>query len=349
MTDAGQFVFATRLRDAIELVVRRIEAVGDRDAKAYATAARLAMNAAMSRKKEVDTHITTCVGIANATSSSAAIDMLVLLKKAGSGGSIDAALFAALEASATDQLPATELLPFRSLRALKAIAAFDATACGGHALRLAQRVLRKGGLVPRKVKGASMAAVLASGAGFNDMRPMANLSSTREPTATRAVTAGATELLGDVIDQAGASSAAAQMRKALSDGKLIHARVVSGEGYGAPGTSVGKIDPITKKRVDEPASITAKRHAIGKAPEEHSLLIIGFDGDKFVFHDPDASVSSGAGGGPGFGLLFFDAVENRLSTAKSPADMLVDEKGKHNAGQHGAHDKRYQVISLTSV
>ena len=29
--------------------------------------------------------------------------------------------------------------------------------------------------------------------------------------------------------------------------------------------------------------------------------------------------------------------------------MLVDPGGKHNAGRHGAHDKRYQVISLASL
>lgn len=350
LTSAGQFVFAARLRDVIEAKVKLIEAAGDRDAKAYAAAARLAIAAAMKRDDKVDTHIATCVAIGEATSSSMKIDMLVLVRKvAVSGGAIDAALFTALEANANDTLPTTEFFPFRSLRALKALAAFDATACGGHAVRVAQRVLRKGGLVPRKKKGLAFAAVLASGGGFNDMRPMENLTSTREPTATRSVKSGATELLGDVIDQSGAGSAAVQMRQSLSDGRLIHARVLSGEGYGAPGTSVGKIDPKTKKRIDEQAEIKAKRHPIGKAPQEHSLLIIGFDGDKFVFHDPDAGVSAAAGGGQGFGLLFFDSTENRLSTAKNPADMLVDPGGKHNAGQHGAHDKRYQVISLASL
>ena len=48
-------------------------------------------------------------------------------------------------------------------------------------------------------------------------------------------------------------------------------------------------------------------------------------------------------------LLFFDSTENRLSTAKNPGDMLVDQTGKHDAAQHGAHDKRYQVITLASL
>ena len=350
LTTAGQFVFAARLRDVITRKVEAIEKAGDPDAKAYGVAARKAINAAMKREKEVDTHIAECLRIGERTSSSAKIDMVVLVRKiSASGGAIDARLFAALEASATDSLPDTEFFPFRTLRALKVLAAFDATACGGHAVRVAERVLRKGGVVPRKKNGAGVSAVLASGGGFNDMRPMENLTSTREPAATKAVKAKKDALLlGDVIDQTGAGAAAAQMRRALTDGSLIHARVVSGEGYGAPGTSVGKIDPKTKKRVDEPADITARRHPIGKAPQEHSLLIIGFDGDKFVFHDPDAGVSK-AGGEQGFGLLFFDSTENRLSTAKNPGDMLVDQTGKHDAAQHGAHDKRYQVITLASL
>jgi hypothetical protein len=350
MTDAGQFVFAARLRDVITKKIAAIEKAGDPDAKAYAVEARKAVDAAMKRDDKVDTHIANCLRIAETTSSSMNIDMLVLVRKVSvAGGTIDARLFAALEASATDTLPETEFFPFRTLRALKVLAAFDAKACGGHAVRMAQRVLRKGGLVPRKKNGAAVSAVLASGGGFNDMRPMENLTSTREPAATQAVKAKKDALLlGDVISQTGAGAAAAQMRRALTDGRLVHARVVSGEGYGAPGTSVGKIDPKTKKRVDEPADIAARRHPIGKAPQEHSLLIIGFDGDKFVFHDPDAGVST-AGGERGFGLLFFDSTENRLSTAKNPGDMLVDQTGKHDAAQHGAHDKRYQVITLASL
>ena len=111
-----------------------------------------------------------------------------------------------------------------------------------------------------------------------------------------------------------------------TDGSLIHARVVSGEGYGAPGTSVGKIDPKTKKRVDEPADITARRHPIGNHTPEHSLLIIGFDGDKFVFHDPDAGVSK-AGGEQGFGLLFLDSTENRLARRGTRATCSSTRRG----------------------
>src|SRR5207342_1048809 len=63
LTTAGQFVFAARLRDVITRKVEAIEKAGDPDAKAYGVAARKAINAAMKREKEVDTHIAECLRI----------------------------------------------------------------------------------------------------------------------------------------------------------------------------------------------------------------------------------------------------------------------------------------------
>ncbi|MCA1682084.1 MAG: hypothetical protein LC700_02920 [Actinobacteria bacterium] len=76
-------------------------------------------------------------------------------------------------------------------------------------------------------------------------------------------------------------------------------------------------------------------------PEEHSLLIIGFDGNKFVFNDPDAGVSSAHG--TGFGSLTFDSASGRLSTAADAASLIVDAHGKHTS------EKRYQILTLNTI
>ena len=75
-------------------------------------------------------------------------------------------------------------------------------------------------------------------------------------------------------------------------------------------------------------------------PEEHSILIIGFDSDEFVFNDPDGNVSSAHG--QGFGALFF--VGGKLTTAKNAADMPVSPGGSHAGGEH-----RYQILTLNTV
>jgi hypothetical protein len=75
-------------------------------------------------------------------------------------------------------------------------------------------------------------------------------------------------------------------------------------------------------------------------PEEHSLLIFGYDGSTFVFHDPDAVVSHTPENG--FGKLHYDFTDDRLSTAENPGDMPVNADGKHRRG-----DKRYQIITLS--
>jgi len=258
--------------------------------------------------------------------------MQALLRPAGSGGSIDATLFAAFDLSPNDTMPPNLLVKFRSIRAAKNVVIFDATACGGAALRIAQRIKRKAGLTPRQPKGPSASAQLSAGSGFEDMRPMGAPATVREPDATAAVSPNSAMMFGDVINQTGVGSAVGQMRQALAAGKTIHARVVSGLGYGQGTTASGK------KTVD----LKAKRFAIGAPPEEHSLLIIGFEGNRFVFHDPDSGVSSSPE--QGFGLLTFDSGDGRLSTAFNAGDMTVDAGGEHSRG-----DKRYQVIRIESV
>jgi hypothetical protein len=72
---------------------------------------------------------------------------------------------------------------------------------------------------------------------------------------------------------------------------------------------------------------------------EHSLLLIGYDGNKFFFNDPDASVSKWPE--TGFRLLFYDAIDDRFSTAETPGDMPTND-GAHRNGNH-----RYQILTLS--
>jgi len=112
-------------------------------------------------------------------------------------------------------------------------------------------------------------------------------------------------------------SAINKIKTALDDGHLIHARILSGIYSGTT--------PYCK--------------------QEHSINIIGYDGNQFVFWDPGTNVSNEFGGG--FGYLFYDnsGSKKRFTTAKNESELLVDKHGEHLAkNQH-----RYQVISVRTV
>ena len=68
-------------------------------------------------------------------------------------------------------------------------------------------------------------------------------------------------------------------------------------------------------------------------------MIIGYDGNEFVFWDPDSGSSRKHG--PGFGALYY--ADGRLTTATSTADLPVSDEGNHAGGAH-----RYQVILFGS-
>ncbi len=328
----GQFFVFGKVREAVDAEIARIGAAADSDAKAFAAKAAAAMSAISSRSKNANKLIGECDAIAAATSSPEKAAMQALLRPGGAGGSIDATLFAAFDLSPNDAIPPATLAKFRSLRAAKAVLGFDSSACGGHALRVAARLARKGGIVPPKPKPASVAQQLSTGTGFEDLRPMGSTSSANEPAATAAVNPASPASFGDVVNQTGTAGVVGQMRAVLDSGRTVHARVVSGLGYGVGTTATGKTAP----------DIKAKRIPIGAPPEEHSLLVIGSDGGTaFVFHDPDAAVSHTPEAG--FGMLFLDS-DGRLSTAETPGDLGVDQDGKHARG-----DKRYQIIRVQSV
>ena len=121
---------------------------------------------------------------------------------------------------------------------------------------------------------------------------------------------------GDVVGYyANLGSTINKIEIALDDGHLIHARVLSGIYAGAKPT----------------------------CKEEHSINIIGYDGNKFVFWDPDTNASKKFGGG--FGFVYYDSTLKRFTTAQNDADLRVDSNGDHRSGlQH-----RYQVLTVKTV
>lgn len=126
--------------------------------------------------------------------------------------------------------------------------------------------------------------------------------------------------LGDVLTYTDQLSAqVARMKRALDDGWFVHTRVLSG--------------------------ILAE----GKEIEEHSLLIMGYDGDVFHYFDPDIGGSNNHSH-IGFDRLFFDREANRLSTAyrESFLPAYHDPKVGHYGWQaSGTH--RYQVARVWTV
>jgi hypothetical protein len=115
---------------------------------------------------------------------------------------------------------------------------------------------------------------------------------------------------GEAIVYTGLASAVALTKAALDNGFTVTARVLSGWGSNNP----------------------------SPCHTEHSIVIIGYDGDEFVFWDPASGASSARGSG--FGSLFFDGT--RLTTARDPAKFLVSNPdGIQSDNQH-----RYQVVGL---
>jgi peptidoglycan hydrolase-like protein with peptidoglycan-binding domain len=308
IAERGQFFWGTQMWTAISAELTRMDA--DPGAKPFVAKARAARDTIWDRQ-DATKQIQELDQIAATTTSPEKANMLALLRGSGlSGGGLEQILWAALNKDATNALP--NLAPHRSLRVLRSLVTFDKSGCGTHALQAATRLKKKGGLNGAPGKGTAFAARLAT-TSTRDLRP--------KPDASSAI------YRGDVMGQSGVASAVDAMRKALDDGHVVHARVLSGVGHGSSAPA-----PNPK----------AKPTPIGPPPEEHSLLIIGFDGNTFVFSDPDASVSHTPE--DGFGVLTFDSATGRLSTAADDSDMIVSTGGKHRRG-----DKRYQIISLTTV
>lgn len=326
----GQFFWVGQVDSAVGRETSRLLGADDQ-AKRWAEKAD-ALRLSIFRREEptVRSELAELDRLAARTNSpeKASMQRLLLPLSPQQAARAEAELWAAFNQRVDGGIPHEHVERYRSLRALHALYAHESTGCGVHAARVADRLHRKGGIVRPAPHRRAFGLTLASGRGIRDRRPMEFPASTFEPAASAAVTAGSPMMLGDHIFQQGAAGAAAAMRVALDCGQLVHCRVLSGIGYGTHG-----LGPPDEK---------AKPLVIGAPPEEHSLLVIGHEGDTFVFHDPDAAVSHSPENG--FGLLTYDPIDDRLSTAQSPGDMVVDGQGKHGRG-----DKRYQVIAISTI
>ncbi len=222
------------------------------------------------------------------------------------------------ELKQTDQVP--NLDKYRSLSALQAIWEWENQACGYTGSLTTSRYTQKGGAkkVNPDAKRRKSTAVWATFAasGTRDMRKLPN---------------GLRQ--GDALIFSGVGAMIPKMQAALDDGWVLHARVVSGIDYGW-GEHAKAFDKQQAK-----GKPPVQPQAIGKPPEEHSIMLIGYDGNEFVFWDPDSTSSSLHG--QGFGSVFF--ADNRLSTAENNSAFPVNDEGDHQNGEH-----RYQIILVSS-
>jgi hypothetical protein len=315
VTDRGQFFWSTQftasILDQID-ALRSVPGAGDFADKAFDAVVAVSQRDAASAKRGAQL-IAELRQIAVTTTSPGKSAMLALVKPAPlAGGVMEALLWSSLNKRADNTIP-PEFASFRSIPALATLKKFDRQGCGTHAITMANRLKQKGGVVPRNPSVRPFSATLTTGVVTRDFRPLASVPGFHR---------------GDTVQQTGATSAADQMRRALDAGQVVHARVLSGVGIGS-----AKVPPNPNAK---PVTFSTS------VPEEHSLLIIGFDSNAFVFNDPDAAVSHHPE--HGFGLLFLSG--DRLTTAPAdiPAAAGVNEEGKHVDGE-----KRYQVLTLSSL
>jgi peptidoglycan hydrolase-like protein with peptidoglycan-binding domain len=307
LPQSGQFFWTERIAIAIRELLSQLAA--DPTAQAFANRGRNALNAIISRSTNVDLILGDLDRMARTSSSPQKALMLSLLAPPAQSGLVtENALYAALNNDPSARLPNLDHL--RSLRTLRSVFGFASASCGYAAFKIVERLKKRGGIKPRAANAPGVSAVLATGTGIRDRRPGPDPNT----------------LLGDVIDQTGVASAVGKMKAAIDGGRQIHARVLSGVGYGHAALTP---DP------------SARPERLGPPPEEHSIVIFGFDGDSFVFSDPDAHVSHTPK--EGFGILFFDSTESRLSTASTRSNLFVTPGGDDRFGDH-----RYQVIRLAA-
>jgi hypothetical protein len=134
-----------------------------------------------------------------------------------------------------------------------------------------------------------------------------------------------------------------EFKNVLDSGCLVKAGVLSGMCDDKPDIGCAR-------------KLTGQGQAWRDCPE-HWLLIIGYDGDKFLFWD-SAQMSNIVRGEHVFGLLHFNSAENRLTTApvtltqNSTQDPMAVTPRKNSGDSAGGwhvfdtRQKRYQVLAL---
>lgn len=126
-----------------------------------------------------------------------------------------------------------------------------------------------------------------------------------------------------------------KIKESLDSGYLVRAGVLSGcdWDYPLPNRTAGD---ITEQFVPE-----------------HYLLILGYDGDEFLFWDPHYIATGRAPFSRPFGILTYQATKGRLSTARNDGELSVNESGDFkvdppNLPNQGTNH-RYQVVSLLEI
>jgi Domain of unknown function (DUF4157) len=216
-----------------------------------------------------------------------------------------------------DKVPNLE--PYRSIPILQAIWHWENQACGFTGNLVANRYTQKQG-----AKNVNPDAKRRKSTGI-----WASFSS----SAQRDMRTNNDFRRGDVLIQSGVSGAISKMQAALDDGWILHARVLSGIDYGHGDATAAYIRQEAKGKAPK------QPQHLGSPPQEHSIMIIGYENNQFVFWDPDSGSSNRHGSG--FGALFF--ADGKFSTAENDADMVVNLSGNHHNGNH-----RYQIITVGS-
>ena len=308
----GQFFPYYELRGAVETELIRMETANpaDADVRSFVAAARRT-KVLIHDHQDLKVELDAMRAIVARTSSPEKAAMAKLIGPAQRALVVEGVIWSGIER--TDRVPS--LTSFASLNTLHELHESVCHECGAHANRAARRVKGKGGIVAPTRGVPPLALSLVAGPALRDRRPVPFPSGDRH--------------LGDVVSQKGVAAAVAAMKKALDAGQMIHARVLSGVGYG----TVPSVPPDRRAR---PVRLTTA------PPEEHSLLVIGWDSNEFVFNDPDAGASGKHG--RGFGALHFNPATGRLSTAAVQGAFFVTATGDQPSGEH-----RYQVLTLTTV
>jgi hypothetical protein len=305
IVESGQFYWSTQLDQLVRHDYRTTlnDPSWDPDERARLLAALdLAVNSIFSYDAKKWQHFTAASNLIKHSKNPLKSRLLPLFYDAAhlSGAELDAKLWR--YRNTKDLIP--ELRPYRSLLVLNRLHDAEAIACGKAANLVTSRFLSHGGFSdedPDKQRDVKG----LKGKSYSIASGITRSDNEEKQGAL-------TFYWGDEVHYGGSlGSALADVKRALDAGFVVKARVVSGVGVTGP----------------------VRLHT------EHSIVIIGYDKDLFVFWDPDSQQSTMPQAG--FGYLFNSG--KRFGTAGGDESFRVDADGNHAGG--GQH--RYQIVTLT--
>ena len=200
-----------------------------------------------------------------------------------------------------------DVTPYVNLAGYQALMHWELLACKRSATLIAKRYIAGGGGGGTRSAGTAIRPTQLVGGVKTNMKPLGG------DLYIGTVATYSTEL-GKEVER---------MKRAIDDGWVVHARVLSGI------TGGGK----------------------SRSQAEHSLIVYGYSGKAFEYFDPDVGGSNLAM--TGFDRLYYDDKANRLSTAESEAQFPVygdkDGSGAHLRGSQTSGVHRYQVVSIETL